>query len=118
MIERVGWLVLALIHAVPALALVRPSMIERLYGVAAGGDVHLLLHHRAALFAAVLAACLWAAFDPAARRLAVVVVGISMVGFLALYALGGAPEGLRGIAIADAIGLVPFAYVAYRTFAG
>ena len=116
MTERTAWALLALIHLLPALALVRPSLIERLYGVAPGGDVFLLLHHRAALFAAVAASAAWAAFDPAARPLAALVVGISMVGFIAVYAFGGAPVGLRSIAIADLVGLPALLYVAWRAW--
>ena len=119
-IERACWLLLAAIHALPALALVRPSLIERLYGVGPGGggaDVHLLLHHRAALFAAIVAACAWAAFQPGARGLAALVTGISMIGFLALWLLAGMPASLRQIAIADLIGLPGLIYVAVRAAA-
>ena len=116
MLERVAWGVLALIHLLPAIALVRPSLIERLYGVAPGGEVHLLLHHRAALFAAILATAVWALLDPAARPLAALVIGISMIAFLVLYVAGGMPAGLRTIAVADCVGLPALAYVAWRAW--
>lgn len=105
MIVRIAWLLLALLHAVPAFAALRPSLISQLYAVDADGDVFALLHHRAALFAVVMTVCLWAAVDPAVRRLASVAVAISMVSFLVIYWRAGFPPSLRTIAIADLIGV-------------
>jgi len=116
MVERISWLVLALIHALPAFAFLRPSMIAKLYGVAAGSETFLLLHHRAALFAVVLLLCVWSAFDPATRKLASVAVAVSMISFLWLYWSGGSPPSLRSIAIADLVGLPFLAYVAWKAF--
>jgi hypothetical protein len=113
---RLSWLVLAAIHLLPALALLRPALLVRLYGVESGSVPALLLHHRAALFAAILITCLWAAFVPGVRQLASVVVGLSMLGFLLLYWSGGSPPALRIIAIADAAGLPFLAYAAWQAF--
>ena len=118
MLERVAWGLLGLIHALPALALFRPTLLTRLYGVAPGETAFTLLHHRAALFLVVVAICGWATFEPDIRRLAVVAVTISMVSFLALYAMAGRPAALRSIAIADLIGLIPLAVVAWSAFRG
>lgn len=113
----VCWAVLGLIHLLPALAFFRPAMLTRLYGAAPGGDVFVLLHHRAALFLAVLVVCVWAALDPAVRRLASVAVAVSMISFLTLWVRAGSPSGLRTIALADLVGL-PFlaaaAWLAWR----
>lgn len=111
MIARICWAVLGLIHLLPALALFRPAMIGRLYGVEAGSTAFLLLHHRAALFLVVLVVCLWALARPEVRPLASVAVGISMLSFLWLYLAAGQLAALRQIAIADVIGL-PFLVVA------
>jgi hypothetical protein len=108
-----GWLLLVLIHASPAAAFFAPGLIERLYAVPATGEVGLLLQHRAALFLAVLAACGIAAFHAPSRRLATIVVAISMLTFLWLYLRGGSPERLRTIFIADLVGLVPLALVTW-----
>ncbi|MDE1467345.1 hypothetical protein [Aurantiacibacter sp. D1-12] len=105
MIERVLWALLALLHVVPAFALLRPSLISQLYGVDAGGPVFALLHHRAALFLVVFVVALWAAIDPAVRKLASIAVSISVVSFLVIYWQAGAPVSLRTIAIADLVGL-------------
>jgi hypothetical protein len=116
MIERLAWALLALVHATPALALFAPSLLTRLYGVKVGDPLFLLMHHRAALFLAVVVACIWCALDPNPRRLGVVLVAISMVSFLALYLTNGSPSALRQIAIADLIGLPALAYVAWKAF--
>ena len=75
-----------------------------------------VLHHRAALFLAVFVACIWAAFIPDGRRLAVIVVAISMISFLALYLMSGSPAGLTRIAIADMIGIPALLAVAWMAF--
>ena len=116
MIERLAWGLLAALHAMPALAVLRPALIAQLYRIEPGGIAFVLLQHRAALFLAVVAVCVVAVFDPSSRRVATVAVAISMVSFLLIYATNGQPAALRGIAIADAIGLLPLAYVAWRAF--
>ena len=63
-----------------------------------------------------LVACVWAAFDPDARRLASVVVAISMLSFLLLYLQSSSPPALRRIAFVDLVGLIPLAYVAFWAF--
>lgn len=117
MLERICWGVLALIHALPTIALVRPALITRLYGVAPEGDVFVLLHHRAALFAVVFLICGWAVADSDVRRLATLAAAVSMIGFLAIYAAAGAPATLRQIAVADLIGLPALAYAGWKAFA-
>ena len=116
MLDRLLWSLLALLHLPPALALARPAMLERLYGAADDPTMLTLLQHRAALFVAILAICLWAAADPGVRRLASVVCAISMLSFLALYALAGSPPALRTIALADLLFLPVLAFAAWRAF--
>jgi hypothetical protein len=115
-IERLAWSVLALVHATPALALFAPPLLAKLYGVKPGDPLFLLMHHRAALFLAVVIACIWCALDPTPRRLSVVVVAISMLSFLAIYFAGGSPAALKQIAVADLIGLPALAFVAWKAF--
>ena len=116
MSQLICWLLVGLVHLVPALALFRPALITRLYGVQPDSPVFLLMHHRAALFFAVLVACLWAAFDPEGRKLATIVAAISMVSFLFLYHRRGRPAVLGTIALVDLIGLVPLAWVGWHAF--
>ena len=44
---RLAWILLALIHALPAIALVRPSLLTTLYGVEPQAPAFILLWHRA-----------------------------------------------------------------------
>lgn len=120
MIERMCWALLALLallHAPPAVAAFSPALIVRLYGVDKSDAAFLLLQHRAALFAAILVVCAWAAADASVRRLAAIATAVSMISFLLLFHAGGKPPALRTIAIADWIGLLPLAFVAFRAFA-
>ena len=64
MSQLICWLLVGLVHLIPALALFRPALIKRLYRIQPDSPLFLLMHHREALFFAVLVACVWAAFDP------------------------------------------------------
>ena len=116
MVQPILWLILAAIHATPALALFRPASLGALYRVGPDNPLFLLMQHRAALFLAVFVACIFAAFVPEGRRLAVLVVGISMLSFLVLYWMAGAPVALRRIALVDLVGLPALAGVAWFAF--
>ena len=59
LMTSVCWGMLAVVHALPALALFRPTLISSLYGVEAGSSTYLLLHHRAALFLVIFVICAW-----------------------------------------------------------
>src|SRR5687767_7669066 len=108
------WLILAAVHASPAAILFKPDLTLSLYGVPPTGPTGLLIVHRGALFLAVLVVALFAAFSPDARKAATLVVGVSLIGFLAIYAMAGAPQGpLRTIAVVDAVALLPLAYVTW-----
>ena len=109
---QIAWGMLALVHAAPAMALVVPGMLRRLYGLELGGDLRILLVHRSALFLALVVLSVFALFDPAARRAAGVTVAISVVAYLAVYAQSGFPVGaLRRVALVDAFALVPLVTV-------
>lgn len=116
MLQLIFWLILAAIHALPALALFRPASLTTLYGIQPDNPLFLLMQHRAALFFAVFIACIFAAFIPESRRLAVLIVGISMVSFLALYWMAGSPTPFRTIALVDLAGLPFLAGVAWMAF--
>lgn len=116
MFERVAWLILAAIHALPALALFRPAMIGRLYSVTSDNPLFLLLQHRAALFLVIFLLCVWAAFDPVSRRVACVGVGLSMVSFLILYWSAGSPPALKTVAMTDLVGIPFLLFVTWKAF--
>jgi hypothetical protein len=116
-VTKLAWLALAATHAMPSLPLFRPQLVTKLYGVPAEGTLGLLLSHRAALFAIAFGLSVWALFDADVRRVASVIVGVSMASFLILYVRAGVPQGgLRTIAIIDAAGLIPLAWVAFAAW--
>ena len=116
MLDRILWLVLAAIHATPALAFVRPATLSAMYRLQADNSLFLLMRHRAALFVVILVIALWAMVDPGARRLASVALAISMLSFLWLYWQAGSPPALRTIALVDLIGLPVLALAMGRAF--
>ena len=116
MLQLISWLVLAAIHAMPALAFFRPATLTTMYRIDSANPLFLLMQHRAALFVAVFLMCLWAAFDEGPRRAATMVVAISMLSFLGLYFLNGSPKALKTIATIDLIGLPFLAFVAWKAF--
>jgi hypothetical protein len=116
MLAKLCWVILALIHIIPALAFFKPALLTSLYGVQAGSITYVLLHHRAALFLGIFIASVRALLHHESRQLAVIVIGISMLSFLMLYAMNGMPENLRVIAIADVIGLPFLTIAAWQAF--
>jgi hypothetical protein len=114
LLVQLSWALLALIHAMPGLALFRPALLTQMYGVEAGGTTYLLLHHRAALFLGVFVLCAWSVFAAAPRPAAAVLTAISMLTFLLLYWQAGGPPALRTIAVADIVGLAPLAFVIWH----
>ncbi len=115
LLDRILWLLLAAGHAMPILSAFNPAMLTRLYGIAPAGDVSVLMRHRGLLFLAIVLVASWSAFDPHVRMLGISVLGTSIIGFLALYWIGGATSALRQIAIVDAAMLPVLALAAYRT---
>lgn len=111
MLITLAWLALVLVHTPPALATFSPQMRKRMYGVDDAGPLGVILVHRGVLFLAVVAACVFAAFDTKARLAAALVTSISVLGFLIAYALAGAPKRLRTIALVDAVAVIPLAVV-------
>lgn len=116
MMLKIAWLVLAAVHATPALAFFSPATLTTLYRLDKSNPLFLLMHHRAALFVAVFALCLWSAFDSQPRRAAAVVTGISMLSFLALYFLNDSPKPLKTIAMVDLVGIPFLFFVAWKAF--
>lgn len=105
-----AWLALVLVHTPPALAAFSPSLRRRMYGVDENPQLSAILTHRGVLFLAVAVTCLYAAFEPEARRAASIVAAISVVGFLLIYVGARFPKGpLRPIAVVDLVALIPLA---------
>jgi hypothetical protein len=110
---QLAWLILLLIHATPALAAFSTRLRARMYGVSETPVLGLVLAHRGVLFLAVATACLVAGLHTPSRPLAALITAISVLGFLALYVLGGLPKALRPIALVDLVGVPPLVFVFY-----
>ncbi|HEX8223239.1 MAG TPA: hypothetical protein VF605_05430 [Allosphingosinicella sp.] len=117
MATKIGWFLLALVHVSPAAVLFRPGLLRTLYGGEPERATSLLLTHRGAMFLAIVVAAFWAAFDPSVRRLCTVILAISVLGYLVLYARAGMPQGpMRIIAAADAVALAPLLLVTWSAW--
>jgi len=116
MIDKICWALIAIIHVTPALALFRPALISKMYGIEQGTDSFTLMRHRAGLFVVIFVICLWALFRPEVRPLASVAAGLSMGSFVLIWWLAGASPALRTIAIADMIGLLILLYAGFQSF--
>lgn len=99
---------LALIHILPAMAVLAPARLSSLYGFDAGDSVlTTLLQHRALLFGILAAALIYAAFNASVRWPVLVGAVVSMGGFIVIAIMRGETGGaLRTIVIADIIGLI------------
>jgi hypothetical protein len=116
LVANIGWVLIALIHATPAMALFQPALLTKLYGIKSGSGLFTFMQHRAALFLVIVVMCIWAIFSPEVRPLSVICVGISMGSFVAIWAISGAPAALRTIAIYDIIGLGILLFVGWQAF--
>lgn len=115
-------LLLALIHALPAIGLLGPARLQQLYGVPVDGpELELLLRHRAVLFGLLAALLAWAAFHPALHRLALLAALASVLSFVLLaLALGPLNAALAGVLRVDraALALLAAAGAAHLLQAG
>ena len=111
---KLAWLILGLVHVPPAAVFFAPALMERVYRIAPGGPADLLLVHRGALFAGVVATAGLATIDGGARRTASLFAATSVIGYLIVYARAGSPSGaLQTVARVDLFALAPLAVVLY-----
>ena len=96
-----------LINALPVLGLLGVARLEAAYGVAVpSAELELLLRHRALLFGLVGGFVLVSLFLPPYRLAALIIAGISMLGFVLLaLPLQPLPPAIARIVQADWVGL-------------
>ena len=97
----------AVIHLLPLPGVLGADTLARLYGIPVeGGDLALLLRHRAVLFGLLGAGLVAAVFLPAWRPAAYVAAFVSVASFLVLAALEApANAAITRVVIADAVAL-------------
>jgi hypothetical protein len=96
------------INFLPVLGVLSGARIAQTYSVAvAGNDLEILLRHRALLFGVIGGFVFYSLFVPVMQWPAMVMAGISMVGFLVLmWQVGGYNESLTKVMWVDVVGIV------------
>lgn len=100
--------VVGLINLGPVLGAISAQRLASAYSITlAGNDLAILLRHRALLFGILGAFILYAAFNPLYQPAAMVMAGVSMVGFVGLVlGTGGYNEALGKVLFVDVLGIV------------
>lgn len=101
-------IVVGLINFAPITGIISAQTLESAYSVTiAGNDLAILMRHRALLFGILGAFILYSAFNPFYQTAAMIMAGVSMVGF-ALLVLGtaGYNEAIGKVLLMDIIGIV------------
>jgi len=101
-------IVVGLINFTPVIGLLSVQKLESAYSVAIiGNDLAILMRHRALLFGILGAFILYSAFNPVYQPAAMIMGGISMVGFAFLVlGTGGYNEAVGKVLFLDIIGVV------------
>ena len=119
--ERLTKIILVLVGLVnffPVIGLTSSEKLASLYGIdAPGGDLLILLQHRALLFGVLGAIIICSAFRHHLRRAAVIMGFLSMLGFIVLLLLSNNYGGkLWTVALVDLIASIALAIVAVPVF--
>ena len=100
--------VVGLINFVPIIGVISAQKLESAYSVTlAGNDLAILVRHRALLFGILGAFILYSAFSPFYQLAAMIMAGVSMVGFaLLVLGTGGYNEAIGKVLFIDILGIV------------
>ena len=104
-------MVVAIIHLLPIVGVTGAARLEGLYGIPiGGGDLEILMRHRAVLFGILGLFLAYAAFTPSMQPLAFLAALASLASFFYLaFSVGGFGEGVRKVVIADVVAAVSLA---------
>jgi hypothetical protein len=100
--------VVGLINFAPAIGVISAQKLESAYSVTlAGNDLVILMRHRALLFGILGAFIIYSAFNPHYQPAAMIMGGVSMVGFaLLVLATGGYNEAVGKVLFIDILGIM------------
>ncbi|WP_295873061.1 hypothetical protein [uncultured Zhongshania sp.] len=100
--------VVGLINIIPVVGVISGQKIESAYAVTlAGNDLIILLRHRALLFGILGGFILFSAFNPFYQLAAMIMAGISMIGFAILVlGTGGYNDAIAKVLYVDILGIV------------
>jgi len=98
--------VVGLLNFAPVLGILSASTMEKTYGIdIASTDLEILMRHRALLFGVLGGFILYAAFFPVHQWEAMVMAGISMIGFAVLVVrVGGYNRSIHKVLVGDLVG--------------
>ncbi|MGB0494853.1 MAG: hypothetical protein ACPGJI_00750 [Kangiellaceae bacterium] len=101
-------ILVGLINFIPVLGIFSQQNIENAYSIKlASDDLIILMKHRALLFGVIGGFVLYSVFVPSYQTAAMVLVGISMIGFVFLVLqVGEYNQSIFKILIADLVGIV------------
>ena len=110
--------IVGLVNFFPLIGVTSAETLASLYGIPApGGDLLILLQHRALLFGVLGGFLIFSAFRGHLRRAAVTMGFVSMLGFIAiLLASGEYGAKLWNVAVIDAVASLALAVVAVPVF--
>lgn len=99
---------MGLINFAPLVGVISAGKLEQAYSVSlASKDLEILMRHRALLFGVLGGFILYSAFSPSYQSAAMLMGGISMVGYAALvFLVGGYNESIFKVLVVDIVGIV------------
>ena len=99
--------VVGLVNFAPVLGIISASKMEKAYSIRlASNDLEILMRHRALLFGVLGGFILYAAFSPVYQVAAMVMAGVSMIGFAVLVLLvGGYNASIFKVLLGDLVGI-------------
>jgi len=110
-------LIVAAIHAIPAVGALGVPRLNTLYDVEiVGNDLAILMRHRAILFGLLGILFAYAAFRPAVQAIALGIAAVSTLSFVLLAAMVGEYNAaIRKVVVADwfALGCILIAIIAF-----
>ena len=100
--------IVGLINFLPVIAVVSAQRLESAYDVAlSSNDLIILMRHRALLFGLLGGFILFSVYSPSYQSAAMLMAGISMVGFAVLaHSVGGFNAAMNKVLVADYVGIV------------
>ena len=100
--------VVGLINLAPVVGVISAQKLESAYSVTlAGNDLAILMRHRALLFGILGAFILYSAFVPFYQSAAMIMGGVSMIGFaLLVFGTGDYNEAIGKVLFIDILGIL------------
>lgn len=117
-LTKVILVLVGLINFFPVIGVTSAERLASLYGIpVTGGDLLILLQHRALLFGVLGSFIIFSAFHGPLRRAAVAMGLVSMLGFIVIL-LASDEHGamLSGIAVVDAVASLALAVIAVSVY--